>query len=47
MEAFSTALNIERAHWALAPKPLTEAPPRSILVKFPRYRIKKEVIRIA
>lgn len=37
----TTTLNIERAHRALAPKPPTEAPPRSIVVKQRREKIER------
>lgn len=40
-------LYVERAHRALVPKPGTNAKPRSIIVKFLRYRTKEEVIRKA
>ncbi|KAJ4919015.1 hypothetical protein JOQ06_021251 [Pogonophryne albipinna] len=40
----STALNIERTHRALAPKPPNEAPPRSIVVKFSSYTVKEDVL---
>lgn len=43
----STALNIQRAHWELAPKSPTDAPPRSIVVKFSSYKMKEEVIKMA
>ncbi|KAK1881266.1 LINE-1 type transposase domain containing protein 1 [Dissostichus eleginoides] len=43
----STALNIERAHRALAPKPPNEAPPRSIVVKFSSYTVKEDVLKRA
>lgn len=40
-------LYIERAHRALAPKPTTAAKPRSIVIKFHRYKTKEEVLRKA
>lgn len=40
-------LHVERAHRALAPKPGVNARPRSIVVKFLRYKMKEEVIRKA
>ena len=43
----STALNIERAHRALGPKPPPEAPPRSLVVKFSSYRVKEDVLKKA
>lgn len=42
-----TELYVERAHQALVPKPGKNAKPRSIVVKFLRYKIKEEVIRKA
>lgn len=38
-------LGIERAHRALGPKPPPEAPPRSIVVKFSRNKIKEEILQ--
>lgn len=45
----TTDLGIERAHRALAPKPSGngEDKPRSIIIKFHRYRIKEEILRKA
>ncbi|KAJ4922362.1 hypothetical protein JOQ06_025899, partial [Pogonophryne albipinna] len=43
----SIALNIERAHRALAPKPPNEAPPRSIVFKFSSYTVKEDVLKRA
>ncbi|KAI4806314.1 hypothetical protein KUCAC02_017143 [Chaenocephalus aceratus] len=43
----SSALNIERAHRAPAPKPPNEAPPRSIVVKFSSYTVKEDVLKRA
>ena len=43
----TTVLHIERAHRSLAPKPPTEAPPRSIVVKFASYRMKEEMLKRA
>ncbi|KAI2650820.1 LINE-1 retrotransposable element ORF1 protein [Labeo rohita] len=40
-------LHVERAHRALVPKPGKNARPRSIVVKFLRYKMKEEVIRKA
>lgn len=37
---------MERAHQALTPKPPTDAPPRSIVVKFSCYRMKEKVIKM-
>lgn len=42
-----TELYVERAHRALVPKPGANARPRSIIVKFLRYKMKEEVIRKA
>ncbi|KAI2660320.1 LINE-1 type transposase domain-containing protein 1 [Labeo rohita] len=42
-----TELHVERAHRALVPKPGKNARPRSIVVKFLRYKMKEEVIRKA
>lgn len=43
----STALNIQRARWALTTKPPAEAPPRSIVVKFSSFKMKEEVLKKA
>lgn len=43
----SLELNIERAHRALAAKPQSNAPPRSIVVKFQSYRMKEEIVKAA
>lgn len=43
----TTDLQIERAHRALAPKPTAPAKPRSIVIKFHRYKTKEEVLRKA
>lgn len=45
----ATELDIERAHRALAPRPTGDKQdkPRSIIVKFLRYRIKEEILRKA
>ena len=40
-------LRVERAHRSLMPKPPGEAPPRSIVVKMARYRMKDELLRTA
>lgn len=41
----TTILNIERAHRALTKKPPTEAPPRSIVVKFSSFKTKEEILQ--
>lgn len=43
----NTALHIERAHRSLAQKPPTEAPRRSIVVKFSGYTKKEEMLKRA
>lgn len=45
----TTELDIERAHRALAPRPSgdREDKPRSIIIRFLRYKIKEEVLRKA
>jgi len=43
----TTELHIERAHRALAPKPPADGKPRSIVIKFLRYRVKEEILRKA
>lgn len=43
----STALQIQRAHRALAPPAASDSRPRSILVKFLCFTVKEEVIRLA
>ena len=45
----TTELGIERAHWALAPRPSgdREDKPRSIIIRFLRYTTKEEVLRKA
>lgn len=43
----STELHIERAHRALGPKPSATGKPRSIVIKFLRYKTKEEVLRKA
>ncbi len=45
----TTDLGIERAHRAIAPKPSgnREDRPRSIIIKFHRYKIKEEILRKA
>ncbi|KAL1277194.1 hypothetical protein QQF64_023867 [Cirrhinus molitorella] len=40
----STELHIQRAHRALAPKPKDNARPRSIVVKFLRFKTKKDIL---
>lgn len=45
--AAPAALNIERAHRALATKPPPEAPPRSIVVKFASFKVKEEILKKA
>lgn len=39
-----TDLYVERAHWALVPKPGTNAKSTSIIVKFLRYKTKMKMI---
>ena len=39
-----TDLGIERAHRALAPKPPSGAPPRSIVVRFLKFSVKEKVL---
>ena len=43
----STALNIERVHRALGPKPPPDAPPRTLVAKFSSYRMKEDVLKKA
>ena len=43
----TTALQIQRAHRALAPQPGPDAQPRSIIVKFLCFTMKEEVIKLA
>lgn len=43
----TTELHVERAHRSLAPKPPTEAPPRSIVIKFASYRTKEDMLKRA
>lgn len=40
-------LQIDRAHWALAPQRRASAQPISILVRFLGFRMKEEVLRLA
>ena len=43
----ATAIDIERAHRALVPKPTGEDKPRSIVIRFLRYKTKEEILRKA
>uniref|UniRef100_A0A3B3U250 L1 transposable element RRM domain-containing protein n=1 Tax=Poecilia latipinna TaxID=48699 RepID=A0A3B3U250_9TELE len=43
----SFPFQIERAHRALPPRPSSESPPRSIVVKFMSFRVKEEIIKKA
>ena len=43
----SFELRVERAHRTLAPKPPSEAPPRSIVAKMSSFRMKEEILRLA
>ncbi|CAK6982577.1 unnamed protein product, partial [Scomber scombrus] len=40
-------LGIERAHRALAPKPPSSAPPRSMVVRFLRFSVKEKLLHAA
>ena len=43
----ATDITIERAHRALVPKPTERGKPRSIVIRFLRYKTKEEILRKA